>query len=206
MSQWGRSPRSAPRGGGREGVGPVTSPSPSCRREAWGRGRRAGRARPREQRAARVERAGSGREPEPLRHLLDCPAIGAHGVARRPPPGPSPSRAPPMARAAALPPSRSSPTLPLLPPLLLLLLLRETGEKPVGQPPTPRADPIPSHLPSVFPAPLPVHGPPLSSPLPGWPLPTPTGFSASLAPITLLYFNSPAYAGLLAAPSPFLRF
>ncbi|XP_077704887.1 nectin-2 isoform X1 [Canis aureus] len=37
-----------------------------------------------------------------------------------------------MARAAALPPSRSSPPLPLLPPLLLLLLLlRETGAQDV---------------------------------------------------------------------------
>ncbi|XP_032182169.1 nectin-2 isoform X3 [Mustela erminea] len=36
-----------------------------------------------------------------------------------------------MALAAALPPSRSSPTLPLLPLLLLLLLLRETGAQDV---------------------------------------------------------------------------
>ncbi|XP_036130740.1 nectin-2 isoform X3 [Molossus molossus] len=42
-----------------------------------------------------------------------------------------------MARAAALPLSRSSPTLPLLSLLLLLLLLRETGAQngPVGMPP-----------------------------------------------------------------------
>lgn len=94
VSLWGRSPRSAPRGG-REGVDPVTSASPSCQREAWGRGRRAGRARPREQ--SRGSRAGGNR-----------PGAGAPQALARPPsraaltewpagprPGPVPPRAPP---------------------------------------------------------------------------------------------------------------
>lgn len=109
-----------------------------------------------------------------------------------------------MARAAALPPSRSSPTLPLLP--LLLLLLRETGEKP--QTPTPRADPVPSppfewgepeHLPRSTPSsPSPLSralflaGPyrlrpfPLCSPLPSSPF----------------FTTPPAYTGLLGYPLP----
>lgn len=76
-------------------MGPVTSASPSCRREAWGRGHRAGRARPREQ--SRESRAGGNR-----------PGAGAPQAPARPPrrlaltewpagprPGPVPPRAPP---------------------------------------------------------------------------------------------------------------
>lgn len=116
------------RWGGREGVGPVTSASPNGRTEARGRGHEAGRVESLRSVPGEQSSAGSGQEPEPLGHLLARPAD------RRTQSGPqAPARAhshpgPPMARAAALPPSRSLPTLPLLP--LLLMLLPETGERP----------------------------------------------------------------------------
>lgn len=76
-------------GGAAEGVGPVTSASPNGQKEARGRGYGSGiseplRSVPREQSAA-----GTGREPEPLRHLL------AHPTDRRTQSGPqAPARAP----------------------------------------------------------------------------------------------------------------
>lgn len=73
----------------------MTSASPSCGREAWGRGHRAGRARPREQ--SRESRPGGNR---PRAGAPQAPALPPRGSALTewpagPRPGPVPPRAPP---------------------------------------------------------------------------------------------------------------
>lgn len=106
----------------------MTSASPNLLKEAGGRrqarsreGRDGDRCRERTQR-------GPAGEPGPLRHLLVCPVDWRTQSHTQAPARPQSLPGPPMARAAALPPSRSSPTLRLLP--LLVLLFGEAGERP----------------------------------------------------------------------------
>lgn len=101
----------------------------------------------RENRTARAETgeqsaAGASREPKPLRHLRVCPTDRRTQSGLQVPARAQSLPGPPMARDAALPPSKLSPLkLPLLP--LLLLLLRETGERPQAPPRRARTHPLP---------------------------------------------------------------
>lgn len=188
-------------------MGPVTSASPSCPRQAWGRGHRAGRARPREQ--SRESRAGGNR-----------PGAGAPLAPARPPSGSALTEWPAGPRPGPVPPG--APPWPGPQPSRRRDRRRRCRScrccccccsgKPVRnrrRPPPARTQPL-THLPnrSTFPAPPPVHRASSLEPF-SWLAPTDSDPFLSCSPLPPSPFFIPTpqpTPDFSVTPSPFLRF